>query len=118
MKMGRGKMWRLPLRPQSRPMRQTRLREIRFVVIGVGLGWLLAGAQVAAETTAKSVKSSRASVATKKTTAYEGDLAPVLEKLDEVLESQEKINARFDAVMEELRIVKVRSLMGSSATGN
>lgn len=97
-------------------MLQMRRHPIQFVVMGVGLGWMLAVAQAAAETATK--KSSRAGSATKKTASYEGDLAPVLEKLDEVLESQEKMNERFDAVMEELRIVKVRSLMGGSGTGN
>lgn len=87
-----------------------------LVLAGFGWGVLSGAARVTAETVTKSSKASRTAAA--KSSTYQGDLAPVLEKLDALLENQDKINERFDAVMEELRIVKVRALMGGSASGN
>ena len=46
----------------------------------------------------------------KTTQAAEKDLmGAVMKKLDKVIEAQQEILKRFDAVMEELRVIKIRS---------
>jgi hypothetical protein len=93
-----------------------RYRGLTYLAVGVGIGlWgqtLLAQAESA--TTRRSSKT--ASASTRKS-AYEGEIGPVMEKLDDVLARLEDMDKRFDAVMEELRVVKVRSLMGGSGSG-
>ncbi len=99
----------------------------RLLVFGVSLGVLLGlssqGWLAAEEPADRASRSSRPAAKRGATEGLSSDEAIKLaRKLDELIEQQETvlknqqtILQKFDAVMEELRIVKVRSLIG---TGN
>ena len=78
--------------------------------MAAGVGMLLgAAAGWSANDDTSSNKSSRSSRAS---TAKEGGGGANIEaKLDEILSTQQTILQQFDAVMEELRIIKVRSTL-------
>ena len=72
---------------------------MRNSLLVLGLALLLGGGAFAAETTATSITTS---------TVAKTDPA-VLAKLNQILANQEDILKRFDAIDEELRIIKVRA---------
>ena len=79
-------------------------------VFGLGV-W---SGSAAEESPSKSSRSSRASSATK---AQEdgSEIAGLEKKLDEILANQQTILSKFDAIMEELRIIKVRATIRSGS---
>jgi hypothetical protein len=82
------------------------------LMLAVGAGILLGTAAVwsaNAEDSSKSSRSSRAGTSKR----GEGDLdaSRIESKLDEILSGQEAILNKFDVVMEELRIIKVRATL-------
>ena len=82
------------------------------IVIGAGLFlglWAPWGA-AAEEASSKSSRRSRAS-ATKEAGGETSDTAHLEAKLDEILATQQTILSKFDAIMEELRIIKVRATL-------
>ena len=87
-------------------MRPTRVLPLIGIAAGLSLwSW-----------TMTSMAKEAARAASSKNTATESDvnskdLARIEEKLDQVLANQQTILQKFDEVMEELRIVKVRATM-------
>ena len=93
------------------------------MVVGIGLGvscWFSASSW--AKQTTVNARSSTASSATKPSTpSQEAKDAKLEKKLDEIvanqqtiLQNQQTILQKFDAVMEELRIIKVRATLAGS----
>ena len=85
------------------------------VAAGVFLGLAAWSSGLAAgESSAKSSRSSRAPSATK---AQEdgSEIAGLEKKLDEILANQQTILSKFDAIMEELRIIKIRATIRSGS---
>ena len=83
------------------------------LALAVGAGMLLGAAAVWSADAADASRSSRPSRAGTAKTAAAGDLdlSDIEEKLDEILSGQQAILKKFDAVMEELRIIKVRATL-------
>ncbi len=81
--------------------RGARPRTGRWMLLSAVAGSVLLGAwwtTHAAETSQQPVASSESS-------------AKVLQKLDQILEHQQQMLKRFDEVMEELKIIKIRATM-------
>ena len=72
---------------------------------------LAAGAWMMAQTQAAEQPQSRRSKASDSAPTSSRTDGKIESKLDEILANQEKILKRFDDVMEELRIVKVRATL-------
>lgn len=73
----------------------------------------LSSGLAAEESSSKSSRSPRAA-STAKTQGEGGELARLEEKLDEIIANQQTILGKFDAIMEELRIIKVRATLHGS----
>ncbi|MBI4597225.1 MAG: hypothetical protein HY737_02345 [Candidatus Omnitrophica bacterium] len=89
--------------------------------VGIGIGWMSRPAVWAAEEDATPpVRSSRATTksAAASTTSSSSGNAKLEKKLDEILANQQDILKRFDAVMEELKIIKVRATIAASRGGS
>jgi len=100
--------------------RRSWLQAVRWV-LGIGLSLSLLWSYAMAEEDAAS-SSSRSTRRTAAKTAggmveskIERQLSEILKNQEKILENQATIFQRFDAVMEELRIVKVRSLIGTGS---
>jgi hypothetical protein len=89
------------------------------ILAGAALGsavWLPAAQGEEAKTSSRAATTKKAVKKSAPSDASLSDEAKILRKLDQILENQEtllasqqQIDSRFDAVMEELRIVKVRA---------
>ena len=80
-----------------------------LLIVGIGLGTCLFSAvESMAEEAARPTRSVLGGAASGASSASGKD-AGVERKLDQILANQETILQRFDQVMEELRIIKVRS---------
>ena len=79
----------------------------RLVLLVVGLGSVVLSSSslVLSEEETVSKRSSRSS-----TSSSGGSSASVDQKLDDILANQQAILQKFDAIMEELRIIKVRTI--------
>ena len=87
------------------------------IAIGAGLFlgvWALWCAAAEEASSRSSRPPSRAS-ATKQAGGETSDTAHLEAKLDEILATQQAILSKFDAIMEELRIIKVRSTLRSGS---
>ena len=83
------------------------------MVVGIGLGvscWFSA-LSWAKQTTVKARSSTTSSATKPSTPSQEASDAKLEKKLDEILANQQTILQKFDAVMEELRIIKVRATL-------
>lgn len=86
-------------------MNQNKWKVAAFaVLIAVSLNSLVFGASESTKTRSTKISGRASSKDTIDTAALE-------RKLDAILEKQEEVLQRFDAVMEELRIIKVRATM-------
>lgn len=81
-------------------------------LVGLSLAWIVQAEEATTRRTRSTSKTSESSSA--------ADDVKVIRKLDQILKNQEtmlqnqqEILGRFDAVMEELRIVKVRALINN-----
>ena len=80
------------------------------LALGIMVSLLYAWAQVSSAVEAPAEdRSSRAAGKTGSTSSGGGKEAQILSRLDEVLATQRTILEKFDAVMEELRIIKIRA---------
>jgi len=80
-----------------------------LVVLGVALGSGLWSSALATETESASRSSRSSRAGTKPSADQRSDLVRLDEKLDRLLAQQEQILQKFEGIMEELRIIKVRS---------
>ncbi len=78
-----------------------------LIVLGLGCGAILWAAP------AGSARESSTSRSTKSEKTADLNLRPLEAKLDEVIANQQQIIQKFDAVMEELRVIKVRTLINN-----
>ena len=79
----------------------------RLLGLGIGLGvclWSAAGSRAASRDVLDGAKQTESSVSSQAKNSIE-------KKLDEILANQAAILQRFDQVMEELRIIKVRATL-------
>ena len=88
-----------------------------LLLIGLGIGlsvglWSAAGS--AAEEAAKSSRSVLGGVKPTESSKSKAKEDEIAKKLDEILANQQTILQRFDQVMEELRIIKVRATLHGS----
>ena len=75
------------------------------LVVSIGV-WLKTTAPAEGQ-----ARSSRRSAGDGGETSAQADTATLEAKLDQILQNQEQIFQRFDQVMEELRIVKIRATL-------
>ena len=80
------------------------------LALGILAGLLYVWAQVSSAIEPPTEgRSSRAASKTGSTSSGGGKEAQILSRLDEILANQRAILEKFDAVMEELRIIKIRA---------
>ena len=104
-------------------IRESRARAAVMIILTTSLATTL-GVWASASDTEDASRSSRATRSTAKTSASKpspgderAELVHLDEKLDRILANEEQIMKKFDEMMEELRIIKVRaSIRGGSSS--
>ena len=92
-----------------------RLAVIAGLLLAVGMGTGVVFSQDDAEPPTRSSRPAKpAGTSSASDTGKDKDLAAIERKLDQIIQTQSAILQKFDAVMEELRIIKVRATIRGS----